>query len=361
MGCSALRPHIPRALVWALLALMLVYAGSLAASTMASDRVPPQVAVERSTLTFGILPIGGPSESLAAWSPMLDNMAHALHRPVRSVSVSTYGGLAQAIARQRIDIAFLSGQLALTEVRQGRMQVIAQLTRSEGSQGYRAVLLVAADSPLHSVQQLLDQPGRWRYARNEHLSMSGCRVPESELFARRGLDSDLFFRSVEIDNHQNNAFAVANGEADVATNNTADLERFAQRFPEAFSRLRVLWQSALIPHAVIMVRNDLSPQRRQQIARFVTDYAKRGVRRDEELVRLKRIHDISGFSHADNRVLLPFANIDYALKRRQALASQWVNQSSLAARLQQIDREHQQTLRQLQQSVQGTRVGEVEH
>ena len=55
-----------------------------------------------------------------------------------------------------------------------------------------------------------------------------------------------------IDNHQNNALSVANNEVDVATNNTADLERFAQHFPDQYARLHILWQSTLIPHAVII-------------------------------------------------------------------------------------------------------------
>ena len=93
-------------------------------------------------LTFGILPIGGPSESLDAWRPMLDDMSEALHRPIRSISVSTYEGLAEAIAEERVDMAFVSGRLALDAVSHNRMQVIAQLTRGDGSHGYYAVLLV---------------------------------------------------------------------------------------------------------------------------------------------------------------------------------------------------------------------------
>lgn len=291
-------------------------------------------------LTFGILPIGGPSESLEAWRPLLDDMERALHRKVRPLSVSTYEGLAQALAEDRIDVAFVSGRLALDAVARERMQVFAQLTRGDGSHGYYSLLLVEKNSPLRNVDDIFRRPGYWRYARGEALSMSGYVVPEAQLFAARGLDSDTFFASVAVDNHQNNALAVANREVDVATNNTADLERFATRFPEQYARVRILWRSTLIPHAVMIVRTDLSAELRQRIATFFTGYAK-GRNGAGELAKLKLIHDISGFAPADNATLVPFADMAYALERKRALSAQWVNKAALETRLKKIDADHE--------------------
>lgn len=299
-------------------------------------------------LTFGILPIGGPSESLVAWRPMLDDMSAALHRPVHSISVSTYEGLAEAIAEERVDVAFVSGRMALQAVTRDRMDVIAQLTRGDGSHGYYAVLLVLKDSPLHTLADLYAKPGHWRFARGEALSTSGYLVPETQLFASHKLDSDTFFATVKIDNHQNNALAVANGEVDVATNNTADLERFAKYFPDQYARLRVLWKSTLIPHAVIIVRRDLAPALRADITTFITHYAKDGRNAAAELAKLKRIHDISGFAPASNAVLTPFADIDYRLDRRRALNVRWVSDAAMQARLQKIESAHKQILQMLQ-------------
>ncbi|PWK88527.1 phosphate/phosphite/phosphonate ABC transporter substrate-binding protein [Fulvimonas soli] len=299
-------------------------------------------------LTFGILPIGGPSESLEAWRPMLDDMQLALQRPVRSISVSTYEGLAQALAEDRVDMAFVSGRMALDAVLHDRMQVIAQLTRGDGSRGYCAVLLVEKDSPIRGVDDLLRRPNHWRYGRGESLSVSGYLVPETQLFAPRGLDSDTFFASVAVNNHQNNALAVANGEVDVASNNTADLERFRDHFPEQYARLRVLWKSALIPHAVIVVRSALAPELRARVVDFITHYAKRGRGAAAELAKLHLIHDISGFAPAGNDTLVPFADIEYSLERRRALGAQWVSATALQARLQRIEEDHRELVRQLQ-------------
>jgi phosphonate transport system substrate-binding protein len=299
-------------------------------------------------LTFGILPIGGPSESLQAWQPMLDDMSRALHQPIRSISVSTYEGLAEAIAEERVDIAFVSGRIALQAVSNNRMQVIAQLTRNDGSHGYYSLLLVRKDSPIHTLDDLFRQPSHWRYARGEALSMSGYLVPETQLFASRKLDSDTFFASVKVDNHQNNALAVANGEVDVASNNTADMERFAEHFPDQNAVLRVLWKSSLIPHAVIIVRSDLAPDLRAAITDFVTNYAKAGRNAPEELAKLHLIHDISGFAPAHNDVLVPFAEIEYTLDRRRVLSAQWISPAAMHTRLNKIDTDHRQLIMHLQ-------------
>lgn len=321
--------------------LLLALAGAalpVMAATPARDVAP---------LTFGILPIGGPAESLTAWRPMLDDMSHALNRPIRSISVSTYEGLAQAMNEERVDIAFVSGRLALEAVTKDRMRVIAQLTRGDGSHGYYSTLLVRKDSPIRSLDDMLRKPGRWTYARGEALSVSGYLVPETQVFANRNLDSDTFFASVVVDNHQNNALAVANGEVDVAANNTADLERFAQYFPDQYNRLRTLWRSTLIPHAVIVVRNDLSPTLRHALTDFITSYAKSGKNAAAELDKLKLIHDISGFAPADNDTLTPFADIDYHLDHRRALSAQWVSHAALQARLEKIESDHRQLLKKL--------------
>jgi phosphonate transport system substrate-binding protein len=321
--------------------LCVLYAGVAIAAGPGQGDVDPNA-----PLTFGILPIGGPAESLEAWRPMLDDLSKAISRPVRAVSVTTYEGIAQAISEQRVDIAFLSGRLALDAVTQQNMQVIGQLTRGDGSKGYYAVLLVSADSRIRTVDQLLSKPGKWHFARGEALSVSGYLVPETQLFAAHELDSDTFFASVHIDNHQNNALAVANGEVDVATNNTADLERFKQHFPDQYGRLRLLWKSNLIPHAVIVIRNDLPLALRERVATFVTRYGK-GKDGAHEEANLKLIHDISGFARADNAVLIPFSNIEYSLEKRRATSAQWVSEAAREARFHKIENDHTAQVHQL--------------
>lgn len=330
--------------VWAHVRIPHLLALILACLCLAAPAVA--ASSEHAALRFGILPTGGPAESRQDWQPLLDDLSKALGQPVESVSVSTYEGMHRAVADGRVDVAFLSGKLALDAVLKYGMKVSVRLTRSDGSPGYRSVLIARRNGPVRDLAAVFASPGRWRYARSETLSVSGYLVPEAQLFARRGIDSELHFKSIVVDNHQNNALAVANGEADVASNNSADLERFAKRFPRQHAQLATLWTSELIPHAVLVTSHSLSPPTREVLREFLTEYG-RGADAADERRNLKRIHELSGFDAADNEALLPFAEIEYALQLQRARSARWVDASAKQVRLQRLRADYDRVRRRL--------------
>lgn len=297
---------------------------------------------------FGILPIGSAAESREQWRPLLEDLERKLGHPVTTVSVSSYAGLSGAIGDQRVDIAFLSGRLALEAVERQHMSVVAQFVRDDGVKGNTAMLIVRADGPIHTLKDMLAQPGRWRYARGETLSVTGYVAPEAELFAPKGLNSDTFFASVRVGNHQNNALAVVNNEVDVATCNNPDLDLFRHNFPEEAGQLRVIWRSTLIPSGVLVVRDGMAEPLRSQLIEFMRGYGTApGAAGERERANLARIPDLAGFAAADNRVLRPFVDMEFRLMREQVEHGRWVNDASRSARLKQIDADYQRELKQL--------------
>lgn len=287
---------------------------------------------------FGILPLGGAFESRSDWDPLLAELSRAIGRPVSVLSVNSYEALEQAIQRNEVDMAFLSGKMALDAVTQRRMKVVAQVVRHDGLPGYRALLLSRKTPPLHSLKHLLDQPDRWRLARGEKQSVSGFIVPQLQLFLPNHIAMETRFQSEIVGTHQTNALAVANNEADVATNNSADFERFRQRFPAEAERLQVLWESELIPHAQIVVRREYPAELRGRLQSFLVGYGRaKGPRGDAERVVLKSLHDLAGFVAADNSSLQPAAKLAYQLARQNAVTAQWVNDAARQARLQRIE------------------------
>jgi phosphonate transport system substrate-binding protein len=156
------------------------------------------------------------------------------------------------------------------------------------------------------------------------------------------------FRSELIGTHQVTALAVANGDADVATNNTADLERFRVQFPAEAERLRVLWQSELIPHAQIVVRRSYSPQFQKEVQDFLVAYGRgEGKERDTQRALLNALHGLAGFIAADDQSLLPAAELAYQLGRQSAMEAQWVDTASRDARLAKLEKEHAMQVRVL--------------
>ena len=309
---------------------LLVGLAPLLACAQGTAREPP--------VRFGILPLGGAFESRSDWDPLLAELSRAIDRPVSVLSVNSYEALEQAIRRDEVDMAFLSGKMALDAVTQRRMKVVAQVVRHDGLPGYRALLLARKAPPFNSLKDLLAQPERWRLARGEKQSVSGFIVPQLQLFLPNHIAMETRFLSETVGTHQATALAVANNEADVATNNTADFERFKQRFPAEAERLQVLWQSDLIPHAQIVVRREYPPELRKRVQVFLTAYGRaKGPRGDAERLVLKSLHDLAGFLPADNSSLEPAARLAWQLARQNAMTAQWVNDAAREARLQRID------------------------
>ncbi|WP_267220568.1 phosphate/phosphite/phosphonate ABC transporter substrate-binding protein [Dyella silvae] len=299
-------------------------------------------------IRFGILPIGSAAESREQWRPLLDDLEKKLGHPVTTVSVSSYAGLSGAIGDQRVDMAFLSGRLAIEAVVHQHMGVVAQFVRDDGAKGNVAMLIVRANGPIHNLKDLLARPGRWRYGRGETLSVTGYVAPEAEVFAPRGLNSDTFFASVHVGNHQNNALAVVNGEVDVATCNNPDLDLFRRNFPNEAAELRVIWRSTLIPAGVLVVRDGLPDPLRGQLIDFMRHYGRApGAAGERERANLARIPDLAGFEPADSRVLQPFVDLEFKLIREQAEHGRWINEQAKDARLKQIDADYQKALHQL--------------
>ncbi len=327
-----------------LLACLLGFGVSLRADDAAAGMGEDSTAIR-----FGILPIGSAAESREQWQPLLADMEKKLGHPVTAVSVSSYAGLSGAIGDQRVDIAFLSGRLAIEAVAHQHMSVVAQFVRSDGARGNVAMLLVRNDSAIHNLNDLLDHPRHWRYARGEPLSVTGYVMPEAQVFASRGLNSDTFFASVRVGNHQNNALAVVNREVDVATGNNPDLDLFRRNFPSEASQLKVIWQSSLIPSGVLVVRDGMPEPLRSRLIAAMRGYGQSaGAAGERERANLARIPDLAGFAPADNSVLKPFVDMEFQLVREQAEHGHWVNESARHARLKQIDMDYQNALQQLQ-------------
>ncbi|MEO7051002.1 MAG: phosphate/phosphite/phosphonate ABC transporter substrate-binding protein [Rhodanobacter sp.] len=309
-----------------------------AAPAGAADQAVGPVAPIR----FGILPIGSAAESLDQWRPLLDDLRAELGRPVTTVSVGSYASLSDAIGAQRVDIAFLSGKLAVEAVTHQRMQVFAQFVRSDGARGNVAMLVVRADGAIHSLDELLKTPGRWSYARSEHLSVTGYTAPEAWVFAPRGLISDTFFGRVTVGDHQGNLLAVVNHEVDVASSNNPDMDLFRRNFPREAAQLKVIWRSRLIPSGVLVLRENIPAALRARLTAFLLAYGTApGAAGERERDQLARIPDLGGFVPATSQVLQPFVEMQHALLRAQAEHSQWVNPQARQARLEQIERNYQ--------------------
>jgi phosphonate transport system substrate-binding protein len=332
-------------IAWLRAAWLAVLAVAACAAVPAAQATQPEPV---KAIRFGVLPLGGAVESRALWTPLLADLGRSIGVPVSAYSVSSYEELDRAIGRDEIDMAFLSAKMALDAVTQGRMKVIAQIARRPGMPEHRAVLLMRKAPPFNSLEALLARPESWRLARGDSRSVTGFQVPQSELFLPHHIAMETRFRSEIVDTHQATALAVANGDADVATNNSTDFERFREQFPVEAERLQVVWESQPPPGAPMVVRRGWPPEFQARLQSFLTNYGQgKGPRADAEREVLKTLRAGFGYAAADDSALLPQARLDRQLGRQRAMAAQWVNDAAREQRLQRIEKVYADQVRML--------------
>ncbi len=299
-------------------------------------------------LVFGLLPMGDAVEARRRWEPLLSTVAAALKRPVTVFSAFQYETLDRALQAGRIDFALLSGKMALDAVTRGPMQVMAQVRRRRDPRlvEHRALLLARTAGGPANLDAVLRAPQRWHIARSDRRSVSGFIVPQSELFLPHGIDIESAFKAETVGNHQDNALAVANGDADVATSNSTDFERFRALFPAEAARLQVLWTSLPTPPAQMLVRRAL-PDGLQAVLRDVfLDYGRAPGAETDRIV-LRSLQTELGFEPADDRALLEAARMQRDLALRRAQVAQWVNESARRGRIDRVEREYRAQVQQL--------------
>jgi len=331
-----------------LFAVALALAAAAAGSLAQGGAVGAHKAAPVASIRFGVLPLGGTVESRALWMPLLSDLSQAIGVPVSAYSVASYEELDRAIKRDEIDMAFLSAKMALDAVMQQRMKVVAQIARRPGMPTHRAVLLTRKAGVPNTLEAVLAEPERWRLARGDSRSVTGFLIPQSQLFLPRNIELETRFRGEVVGNHQATALAVANGDADVATNNTTDFERFREQFPVEAARLHIVWESEPPPGAQMVVRRAYPPEFQARLQAFLVGYGQgKGPRGDAEREVLKTLRAAYGYAPADDSALLPEAMLEYQLGKQRAMAAAWVNEAAREQRLRRVEQTYKEQVEAL--------------
>lgn len=292
-------------------------------------------------IAFGLIASGSPQSILGAWGPLLDDMSAAAGVRVRAQVFEDYAGVVWAMGAGKVDLAWMGNKAAIEAVDRAGAQVAVKSLNALGQDGYHAQLIAAKDSPLHGVDDVLAKAPGLVFGNGDPNSTSGYVVPGYYIFAARGLDPRRLFKRTTQANHEENFLAVAEGRADVATGNDSDLRRLAERFPDKFSRIKVIWSSPLIPSDPIVWRRDLPPAVKDRVRDFLLGYARPAAgKSDATLAREREVMaqiKWSGFAPSDDGQLKPIRQLDLFRQRLRVEADPALSAEQRAARLQELD------------------------
>lgn len=231
------------------------------AAVVAAERAPGRL-----PLRVAIAAVISPKATFDTYSPLLDYLARRLDRPVELLQRPTYAEINELLRTGQADIGFICGGAYVEGEREGYMELLA-VPEIGGTATYRALIIVPADSPYQSFDDLR---GR-RLAFTDPLSNSGRLYVEYRL-AQMGETPESFFKEIIYTySHDNSIRAVSQDIVDGATVDSLVFDALARSEPDLGQRLRVIERSQPFGIPPVVVHPDLDPALKAAVQQALLD------------------------------------------------------------------------------------------
>jgi phosphonate transport system substrate-binding protein len=235
-------------------------------------------------LRVGVLTGQNTAYRLAQMAPFRRYLQDSLGIPVELVPAADYATLIDAEVNGRVQYALDSAASYATAAELcGCVEPLAVPVQADGSTGIHAVMISRIDGPILSLAEARGA----RLAVGPPDSVAGHLVPFSE-FARAGIEPESYFGAVvEVADPEQAVSALLAGQVDAAlawSTLAGDPSAgygsgvFGKMVSEGtldMSRIRLAWQSPLIPYGPHTVRSDLPEEAKDLLRSALANIAER--------------------------------------------------------------------------------------
>ena len=287
-------------------------------------------------INFGFISTEASQNIKSDWQPLIDDMEKQTGLKVKAFFASDYAGIIEGMRFNKVQLAWMGNKSAMEAVDRSNGEVFAQMVNADGTQGYYSHLIVHKDSPYKTVDDILKNGKSLSFGNGDPNSTSGFLVPSFYVFAQNKVDPKALFKVVRNANHETNALAVANKQVDVATNNSENLEKIQQRYPEKFNEIKVVWTSPLIALDPLVISKGLPDATKTKIKNFFYNYAKTDPREKEIVMKISKL---SGFKASTNDQLKPIRQLDLFSKRNKVEADTTLSDAEKKSKLAELDQQ----------------------
>jgi len=285
---------------------------SAAALAVASCGKPAEKTADGGTpgeLTFSILSAENQTSMEPLWAPLLADMSEQIGVKVKPYFATNYTSLVEAMRFKQVQMGWFSASPALEAVNRADAEVLGRVVDAGGDATYKSVIIVKKGSGI-TLDKVLKCDKTLSFGLGDTQSTSGTLAPMTYLFTPKNIEPNKCFKSVRSASHQANAFSVANGVVDVATNNSVGMLFFARQSPELAAKVEVIWQSPPLPESSIVVRKDLDPALKEKIRQFFLTYGTGTDAKAEKQREVLKGLAYGGFRPADNSYLDPVREME---------------------------------------------------
>ena len=264
-------------------------------------------------LNVGIISTEASTVLAKNWQTFLDDLSKYTNVTVKPFFAADYAGIIEGMRFGKVHVAWFGNKSAMVAIDRAGGEIFAQTIAKDGTEGYYSLLIAHKDSPINSLADVLKCDKSLTFGNGDPNSTSGFLVPSFYVWAKNNQTPKNCFKRVLTSNHSGNALAVANKKVDVATNNTENIyARLQKTNPKAFSNIKEIWRSPLIPSDPMVWKKDLSAVAKEKLAYFFLQYGRFGdlAKVDRERKSLAMMSDGWGpFLASSNAQLIPIRQL----------------------------------------------------
>lgn len=211
-----------------------------------------------------------PSGTYAGYSRLFGEVARRLGADVDFVQRRTYAEVNQLLIAGELDAALLctGGYLELQR-RDPRAVELIGVPVVNGSDTYQSLIVVPADSPAQSLQQLEGA----RFAFTDELSLTGRAWVVHELRKLGRTPEDFFTATSFTRSHDRSVSAVARGAVDGAAVHSIVFQHLLEKDPGLLTKVRVIQRSPEFGMTPVVASQRLSAEMRARFKTVLIDLA----------------------------------------------------------------------------------------
>ncbi|TBV07894.1 phosphonate ABC transporter substrate-binding protein [Phytopseudomonas dryadis] len=304
----------------------------VAASLLLGSSFAGSLHAAEKEINFGIISTESSQNLKAMWDPFLADMGRKTGMKIKAFFAPDYAGIIQGMRFDKVDVAWYGNKAAMEAVDRAGGEVFAQTVAANGSQGYYSLMVVHKDSPLTSIDDVLQKAKELTFANGDPNSTSGYLVPGYYVFAQNNVDANKIFKRSLNGSHEVNALSVANKQVDVGTFNSEGMERLEVTAPDKAAQLKVIWTSPLIPSDPMVWRKNLSAEDKATLREFFMSYG-------DQPAELKVLEGLQWgkFRASDDDQLLPIRQLELFKQRSDVANNGTLSEGDKQARLKELD------------------------
>jgi len=292
---------------------------------------------ETTEINFGIISTESQQNLKTTWEPFLAAMQEETGIKVNAFFASDYAGVIEGMRFDKVQVAWYGNKSAIEAVDRANGEVFVQTVDVEGNPGYWSLLVTHVDSPLASLEDVTKCDQTLNFGMGDPNSTSGFLVPMTFIFAQNGIDPKQCFKTMTNANHETNLLAAANKQVDVATNNTENLRRLETTNPEAAAKVKIIWQSPLIPSDPIVWNKNLDQATKDKLIAFFVSYGRMGTSEEVETARgILTALGWAPFRPSSDAQLYPIRIMELTKQQFQVEADESLSAEEKAARLKEL-------------------------